>query len=174
MARASGSASRAARSTCSWARSTPGRVARSPRPGRKVQGQHTHTSLRGQYVFTLERSGPAGARRTLARPRPRRTSSLPPTLISARPPTRAWEVARTAVAPPSSVVKCLWGVLVWGFGLLFLSCGGTRTTTQTPKRTPPGGGLTRPVDLLRIHVAQPRVNPSQARSLRRAWAILDL
>jgi len=29
------------------------------------------------------------------------------TLTSARPPTRAWEVARTVVAPPSSVVKCL-------------------------------------------------------------------
>ena len=42
-------------------------------------------------------------------------------LTSARPPTRAWEVARTVVAPPSSVVKCLWGVFVWGFGVLFLS-----------------------------------------------------
>jgi len=31
------------------------------------------------------------------------------TLTSARPPTRAWEVARTVVAAPSSVVKCLWG-----------------------------------------------------------------
>jgi len=41
---------------------------------------------------------------------------------SARPPTRAWEVARTVVAPPSSVVKCLWEVFVWGFGVLFLSC----------------------------------------------------
>ena len=28
----------------------------------------------------------------------------------------------TVVAPPSSVVKCLWGVFVWGFGVLFLSC----------------------------------------------------
>jgi len=36
--------------------------------------------------------------------------------------TRAWEVARTVVAPPSSVVKCLWEVFVWGFGVLFLSC----------------------------------------------------
>jgi len=26
------------------------------------------------------------------------------------------------VAPPSSVVKCLWEVFVWGFGVLFLSC----------------------------------------------------
>jgi len=68
-----------------------------------------------------ERSGPAGAHRTLARPRPRRTSTLPLTLTSARPPTRAWEMARTVVAPPSSVVKRLWGV-VWGFGGLFLSC----------------------------------------------------
>ena len=39
-----------------------------------------------------------------------------------RPPTRAWEVTRTAVAPPPSGAKCLWGVLVWGFGVLFLSC----------------------------------------------------
>jgi len=27
-------------------------------------------------------------------------------------------------APPSSVVKCLWGVFVRGFGVLFLSCVG--------------------------------------------------
>jgi len=26
------------------------------------------------------------------------------------------------VAPPSSVVKCWWEVLVWAFGALFLSC----------------------------------------------------
>jgi len=26
---------------------------------------------------------------------------------------RAWEVARTVVAPPLSVVKCLWEVFVW-------------------------------------------------------------
>ena len=31
-------------------------------------------------------------------------------------------VARTVVAPPSIVVQCLWGVFVWGFGVLFLSC----------------------------------------------------
>jgi len=36
---------------------------------------------------------------------------------SARPLTWAWEVARTVVAPPSSVVKCLWGVFVSGFGV---------------------------------------------------------
>jgi len=30
--------------------------------------------------------------------------------------------ARTVVAPPSSVVKCLWGVFVWRFGVLFVSC----------------------------------------------------
>ena len=36
--------------------------------------------------------------------------------------TRAWEVARTVVAPPSSVVKCSWEVFVWGCGVLFLSC----------------------------------------------------
>jgi len=35
---------------------------------------------------------------------------------------RAWELARTVVAPPSSVVKCLWGVFAWGFGVVFLSC----------------------------------------------------
>jgi len=29
---------------------------------------------------------------------------------------------RTVVALPSSVVKCLWEVFVWGFGALFLSC----------------------------------------------------
>jgi len=28
----------------------------------------------------------------------------------------------TVVAPPSSVVKCLWEVSVWGFRVLFLSC----------------------------------------------------
>jgi len=33
-----------------------------------------------------------------------------------------WEVARTVVVPPSSVVKCLWEVFVWGFRVLFLSC----------------------------------------------------
>jgi len=31
-------------------------------------------------------------------------------------------LARTVVAPRSSVVKCLWGVFVWGVGVLFLSC----------------------------------------------------
>ena len=35
---------------------------------------------------------------------------------------RAWEVARTVVSPPSSVVQCLWEVFVWGFRVLFLSC----------------------------------------------------
>ena len=30
--------------------------------------------------------------------------------------------SRTVVAPPSSVVKSLWEVFVWGFGVLFLSC----------------------------------------------------
>jgi len=32
------------------------------------------------------------------------------------------EVVRTVVAPPLSVVECLWGVFVWGCGVLFLSC----------------------------------------------------
>jgi len=40
----------------------------------------------------------------------RRTSTLPPTLTSAQPPTRVWEVVRTAAAPPSILVKC--GVMV--------------------------------------------------------------
>ena len=31
-------------------------------------------------------------------------------------------MARTVPAPPLSVVECLWEVLVWGFGVLFLSC----------------------------------------------------
>jgi len=62
----------------------------------------------------IKRSGPAGARQTLAHPGPRQTSILPLMLTSARPPTRAWEVARTVVAPPLSVVKCLWEVFVWG------------------------------------------------------------
>ena len=35
---------------------------------------------------------------------------------------RHWEVARTVVAPPLSVVKCLGEVFVWGFGVVFLSC----------------------------------------------------
>jgi len=34
----------------------------------------------------------------------------------------AWEVARTVVAPPSSVVTCLWEVLVWGFVLVVCVC----------------------------------------------------
>jgi len=37
-------------------------------------------------------------------------------------PTRAWEVARTVVAPPSSVVKCLWEVFVWGVVLVVCVC----------------------------------------------------
>ena len=53
-------------------------------------------------------------------------SITPPTttspLTSARPPTRAWEVARTVVAPPSSVVKCLWEVFVWGVVLVVCVC----------------------------------------------------
>jgi len=51
-------------------------------------------------------------------------SHLHSKLCSFTPPfhSQAWEVARTVVAPPSSVVKCLWEVLVWEFGVLFLSC----------------------------------------------------
>jgi len=40
-------------------------------------------------------------------------------------PTRAWEVARTVVAPPSSIVQCLWGVFlggVWGVVLVVCVC----------------------------------------------------
>jgi len=35
---------------------------------------------------------------------------------------RAWEVARTVVAPPSSVVKCLWEVFVGGWGVVLVVC----------------------------------------------------
>ena len=41
---------------------------------------------------------------------------------SARPPTRAWEVARTVVAAPSSVVKCSWELFVWGVVLVVCVC----------------------------------------------------
>jgi len=34
------------------------------------------------------------------------------------------EVARTVVAPPSSVVKCLWEVFVWGVVLVVCVCVG--------------------------------------------------
>ena len=62
------------------------------------------------------RYGPAGARRTLARARARRTSTLLPMRTSARPPTLAWEVAlaRTVVAQPPIAAK-------W-FGRVFSSC----------------------------------------------------
>ena len=36
---------------------------------------------------------------------------------------QAWEAARTVVAPPSSVVKCLWLVFVWGFGVMCVCVG---------------------------------------------------
>jgi len=51
---------------------------------------------------------------TLARARARRTSTLLPMLTSARPPTQAWEVARTVVAQPPIAAK-------W-FGRVFRSC----------------------------------------------------
>jgi len=80
-------------------------------------------TLRGIYSRDASRScSRSRIRRTLARPRPRRTSTLPPTLTSARPPTRAWEVARTVVAAPSSGVKCLWEVFVWGVVLVVCVC----------------------------------------------------
>ena len=46
--------------------------------------------------------------------RARRTSTLRPMLTSARPPTQAWEVARTVVAQPPIAAK-------W-FGRVFRSC----------------------------------------------------
>jgi len=48
--------------------------------------------------------------------------SLPPTLTSARPPTRVWEVVHTVAAPPSIVVECGGWFFVWSFVALFLSC----------------------------------------------------
>jgi len=63
---------------------------------------------------------PGRAGRTLARARARRTSSLfpMPMLTSARPPTLAWEVARTVVAQPPIAAKWFGRVLclvVWWF-----------------------------------------------------------
>jgi len=49
-------------------------------------------------------------------------SFTPHKLMTSARPTRAWEVARTVVAPPSSVVKYLWEVFVCGCVVLFLSC----------------------------------------------------
>jgi len=80
---------------------------------------HTRTLHRASL---RTRTSPRVPRQTLARPGPRQTSTLPLMLTSARPPTRAREVARTVVAPLLSVVKCLWEVFVWGCGVLFLSC----------------------------------------------------
>ena len=65
---------------------------------------------------------PLFTRVTLAGSRPRRTSALPPTLTSARPPTRVWEVVDTVAAPPSIVVNWGVGFFVWSFVVLFLSC----------------------------------------------------
>jgi len=48
--------------------------------------------------------------------------SEPPERHEASREEPAWEVARTVVAPPSSVVKCAWEVFAWGFGVLLLSC----------------------------------------------------
>jgi len=63
----------------------------------------------------IVRSRPSATSRAAGCPRTCRASSPP--VFTTPPP-----VARTVVAPPSSVVKCLWEVFVWGFGLLFLSC----------------------------------------------------
>jgi len=53
-------------------------------------------------------------------------STLPPTLTSARPPTRVWEVVSTVAAPPSIVVKCGGGGSlcgrVWCFSCRVLCC----------------------------------------------------
>ena len=62
------------------------------------------------------------ARRRHKRQHLHRLSTLPLMLTSARPPARAWEVARTVVAPPSSVVKCLWEVFVCFFVLVVRVC----------------------------------------------------
>jgi len=73
----------------------------------------SHQSSYNYSHIHIHRSGPAGARQTLARPGPRQTSTQPLMLTSARPPTRAWEVARTVVAPPLSVVKSACGCGRW-------------------------------------------------------------
>jgi len=49
--------------------------------------------------------------------------SASPTLTSARPPTRVWEVVRTVAAPPSIVVKCVGVVLrVVVYGVVLVVC----------------------------------------------------
>ena len=78
---------------------------------------HTHTHTHTHAQPTLRSNHPFHVSI-----RPRRTSTLPLTLTSAWPPTRAWEVARTVVAPPSSGVKCLWEVFVWGVVLVVCVC----------------------------------------------------
>ena len=50
------------------------------------------------------------------------SSTLPSPVPAHKLNTRAWEVARTVVAPPSSVVKCLWEVFVWGVVLVVCVC----------------------------------------------------
>ena len=52
----------------------------------------------------------------LRRPPPPPPPSPPP------PPPATREVARTVVAAPSSVVKCLWEVFVWGLVLVVCVC----------------------------------------------------
>jgi len=47
-----------------------------------------------------------------------RTSTLLPMLTSARPPTQAWEVARTVVAPPPSPVAVEWFACVFVCGVV--------------------------------------------------------
>jgi len=70
-----------------------------------------HLPTPGQHGHSPQRHTAAGTAALT-------TLALPLMLTSARPPTRAWEVARTVVAPPSSVVKCLWEVFVWGVVLV--------------------------------------------------------
>jgi len=53
---------------------------------------------------------------------PRSKNHLHRDCADQRPPTRAWEVARTVVAAPSSVVKCVWEVFVWGVVLVVCVC----------------------------------------------------
>jgi len=72
------------------------------------------------------RAGPWGR----VRARARRTSTLLPIMLtSARPPTQAWEVARTVVAQPPIAANNKW------FGRVFRSCvklcGGLCVVTVT-------------------------------------------
>ena len=86
----------------------------------RVRGQPDLCFLLYRFFYTW--AGP-GAPDPCA-PRVCRTSTLPPTLTSARLPTRAWVVVRTVVAPPMSVVECgVWGFVRVIICLWCCSCG---------------------------------------------------